>query len=37
MKKFIDQISSTIVLIVTKYQALKNQPLKIIPKLQPGV
>lgn len=36
MKKLIDQISSTTILIVTQYQVLKNQLLKIIPKLQPG-
>lgn len=36
MKKFIDQISSTTILIVTQCQVLKNQLLKIIPKLQPG-
>lgn len=37
MKRFMDQISSTAILIVTQYQALKNQLLKIISKLQPGV
>lgn len=37
MRKFIDQISSTTILIVTQYQALKNQLLEIIPKLQTGV
>lgn len=37
MKKFIDHISSTTILIETQYQVLKNHILKIIPKLQPGV
>lgn len=37
MKKFVDQINRTNILIVTQYQVLKNQLLMITPKLQPHV
>lgn len=37
MKKFVDQMNRTNILIVTQYQVLKKQLLVITPKFQPHV